>query len=353
MSHLIRPLLRPHYLIPFGIGTTGGFLYRQYFGQDSNSRATGLNPHTFTPYTLVSKQPVSSTSSIFTLQPLYDTPPLPGSGGVASEVAKSSIWSIQIKQPQLQIARAYSPIPSTTLPSSEEHHYASLSDIRLLVRAEPKGEMSGYIHALPQNSNVEVRGPHVEYAIPDNVEEILFLAGGTGIAPAMQVASMIVGGRKGRITILWANRRREECTGGKNETNATSTNAKRNWKSMIGLESIQAPEGVDRQEPGLIVQELNRVEMLSTNNGQDLPSMSVQYYVDEEKSFIKPSDVQSRISASPPSAEGKRFVLVSGPDGFVDYWAGKKVWAEGREGQGPLGGELRKMDLRGWKVHKL
>lgn len=219
--------------------------------------------------------------------------------------------------------------------------------------------MSGYIHALPLNSNIEVRGPHVEYAITDDVEDILFLAGGTGIAPAMQVAGAIAARRKGRINILWASRRREECLGGVSERTGASIAAKRSWKSMIGLEATQASAGIDKQEPGLIVQELNRLQMLSTHNGQDPASISVQYFVDEEKSFIKPSDVLSHISISPPSnlstgAEGgKKLIIISGPDGFVDYWAGKKVWADGREVQGPLGGELGRMDLGGWKVHKL
>ena len=40
-------------------------------------------------------------------------------------------------------------------------------------------------------------------------------------------------------------------------------------------------------------------------------------------------------------------------DGFIEYWAGRKLWVDGREVQGPLGGVLGKMDLKGWSVVKL
>ncbi|KAI9753480.1 MAG: mitochondrial peripheral inner membrane protein [Lichina confinis] len=184
------------------------------------------------------KEPVSSTSAIFTLrhergstsaqqQQLPETQtPWP----------QRAIWSVQIKQPQLQIARSYTPLPplpTSTLsesadPTSTAAPYnptagTGLDEIRLLIRREREGEVSGYLHNLPVGSTVELRGPHIEYEIADDVENIVFLAGGTGIAPALQAAHCIVGKAedtthksvmgKPQIHVLWANRRRDDCLG--------------------------------------------------------------------------------------------------------------------------------------------
>lgn len=52
------------------------------------------------------------------------------------------------------------------------------------------------------------------------------------------------------------------------------------------------------------------------------------------------------------AAKGKNLFLISGPDGFVSAFAGPKVWAHGRERQGPVGGvvlALMKGHPKTWK----
>lgn len=39
----------------------------------------------------------------------------------------------------------------------------------------------------------------------------------------------------------------------------------------------------------------------------------------------------------------KKLILISGPDGFVAYHAGPKVWSAGKCEQGGLGGNLREV----------
>ena len=82
-----------------------------------------------------------------------------------------------MKQPQLQIGRSYTPLPPT-----QQAEFAG--GLRFLIRREPPGEFSTYLHKLPISANIKLRGPQIEYKIPKDVDEILFLAGGTGIAPA-------------------------------------------------------------------------------------------------------------------------------------------------------------------------
>jgi hypothetical protein len=100
---------------------------------------------------------------------------------------------------------------------------------------------------------------------------------------------------------------------------------------------------------GVIVNELDALKERSKAAARGL---SVQYYVDDEKTLIRPSDLEKRIACASEET-GSRLVLVSGPTGFIEYWAGKKRWEGGREAQGPLGGVLGKMDLKDWKVFKL
>ena len=53
--------------------------------------------------------------------------------------------------------------------------------------------------------------------------------------------------------------------------------------------------------------------------------------------------------------DGVKLIMISGPDGFVRLWAGKKVWMGGKEVQGPLGGYFANFNLasRGWRIWKL
>ncbi|XP_014558075.1 hypothetical protein COCVIDRAFT_95509 [Bipolaris victoriae FI3] len=332
-------------LIVLGSSALGGAAYR--LAKPADASDATLNPHTFTPYTLVSKEPVSSTSAIFTLR---------NSNGVSDaeslkEVSKRSVWSVQIKQPQLQIARAYTPLPRTT--DSTKTGDDDLGGMRLLIRQETGGEVSTYLHRLPEQSTIELRGPNTELKLPRDIIEVVFLAGGTGIAPAMQVAQAL-GRRTGsKMHILWANRKREECVGGVSDDSGQDQGGQDRigwWKSLFGFH-VQAPlvEPPSATEKGAIVTELDALKKRSEAATKGL---TVNYYVDEEKTFIQPGEIEQKIRRRREEA-GSRLIIVSGPDGFIEYWAGRKLWANGTEVQGPLGGQLSRMDLGEWKVVKL
>ncbi len=83
----------------------------------------------------------------------------------------------------------------------------------------------------------------------------------------------------------------------------------------------------------------------------------VDYLVDETGTFIDARTVQRllRSDTTQPTASnaGKKVVFVSGPEGFVSYWAGPKQWMNGHEVQGPLGGVLSTLDTSGWTIVKL
>lgn len=323
-----------------------------YVRSQQDSKSATLNSFKFAHYELVSREPVSSTSSIFTLRPTK-----PGQNKEVYEAAwKTGVWSITFKQPQLQIGRDYTPLPPVQrAPGDAEGQSEDDESLRFLIRRDPYGEMSRYLHTLNLGTKIEIRGPQIECAIPADVRDILFIAGGTGIAPALQSAYTLLrrtgDGNKPRIHILWANRRRDDCLGGLNDSLADASAASW-WSKLFGSknntpQSVAAPGDL---ATGLIVKELEALK------AQYPGQITVDYFVDEEKTFIsKKSILDFTDSTSSPSdsTRGGKMILVSGPEGFINYMAGPKVWAQGMELQGPLEGIIKELDLKGWDVWKL
>ena len=350
------------YILVFSAAFGGAVAYRRY----RNPTLTDiLNPQTFTPFKLVSKESVSPTCSIFTFRA-----PHVSHHGSFDQNLWNGVWSVQIKQPQLQIARAYTPLPPSHVSSvgTSEDAHEDAQDLRVLIRKEPKGEVSGYLHKLPEGAAVEFRGPNIEYVLPKDVEEVVFLAGGTGIAPALQVAHSLLEatteakhGAKPRVHILWACRKREDCLGGLSESGSRQkATAGSTWSTMLGSSgTTPAGDGVTNSHGrSRIVEEL---EAFKTRHPDQI---SIDYFVDEEKRFITVEHIQRRITPRTSDTrtdpglradgiQSNKFILVSGPDGFVDYYAGPKKWEGGKEVQGSLGGALARLNLQEWQVWKL
>ena len=332
-------------LAAVGVAAAGIGAYIRKSQQDGPST---LNPLAFAKYTLIAKEPVSSTGSIFTLKP-----PKPDLNSTVYEAAwQTGVWSVMFKQPQLQIGRDYTPLPATATDNQDE------DVLRFFIRKDAFGEMSRYLHGLGIGSVVEMRGPKIEYKIPKQTQEILFIAGGTGIAPALQAGHTLLRRtdetRKPRIHILWANRRREDCVGGLNDTSAKSRGPRGFW--FFGPRTSPAsPDPVldaqrDTAAQSLVVRELEALKLKYP--GQ----VTVDYFVDEENTFIEKQDIlafTNSIHQSGSRLPKNKMILVSGPEGFISYMAGPKLWAQGTEVQGPLRGIISELDLRDWATWKL
>ncbi|KAL8877694.1 MAG: hypothetical protein Q9192_008619, partial [Flavoplaca navasiana] len=271
-----------------------------------------------------------------------------------------------IKHPLLTIARLYTPIPTILRDPyahalGEKANYQSLNpqdnQLRFLIRNHPEGELSRFLSRLQPGARVELRGPYQEFEIPDNLEQVVFLAGGTGISPALQMADTLLSGRseapKPKMTILWANRLAEDCKGGLIEPPQHHEGFfQQAWQKIFGSDVSLT---VSRPLPGLedspIVRELSTLELRHPGN------FRVGYFADDQQRFVTEGDIkaQTRNENQRLSDEksGKKLIMVSGPDGFVEHFAGPKVWKEGRELQGKLGGVLGKMQLSDWGVWKL
>jgi NAD(P)H-flavin reductase len=371
--------IRPWHALFAALTLAGGYLL-----VDPPQRRKSLNDETFSPYKIITREQVSSTSFILTVQPSDEM-----SSIEAAELCKRAwnhgLWYVELKQPQLQIAREYTPIPPRYdgLSSSEA---ASPSSMRFFVRAINGGEMSTYLSRLSVGDVVHVRGPHFNPEIhkllglpgcanalfnhhdgtvtthtdPDSPSKVVFLAGGTGIAPALQTINSLLNdvptGAKPKITLLWANRKREEVQ-------LPNGDASRGgWLDTFTrpfARNTVKPNTVDEtlQGPSLIAQQL--VEMRRIHGD----CLQIQVLFDEEGFFIGEQHIKQLLGLGSPDtgrfvvrrdegipvgSQGDTYnlLLVSGPDGFIDTYAGPKVWRNGRQEQGPVGGVIGRIEAR-------
>ena len=258
------------------------------------------------------------------------------------------------KQPQLQIGRDYTPLPEAQLDGHGEGDDDGC--LRFLIRRDAFGEVSRYLHALELGAPIELRGPRILCPIPSSVRDILFVAGGTGIAPALQACHTLLSRandddndddihkkKPRRIHILWASRKREDCLGGVSDTKTQAP-----WLSRFLGRSV-APVQTPPDLASPIVRELEMLKLRYPCR------VTVDYFVDEENTFIGEqaiSDYTKSTDTQDTSSKSK-LILVSGPDGFISSMAGPKVWAQGMELQGPLQGIIKHLGLNDWLVWKL
>lgn len=279
-----------------------------------------------------------------------------------AEAWRTGVWSVQVMQPELQIARSYTPLPPIEGTEPEQ--------LRLFVRQEPQGEVSTFLHKISRGTIVNLRGPRVEYEIPEDVDEILFLAGGTGIAPALQVAHTLFNHRikstedGPELRILWANRRREDSINGLDPLSSQQAQAgfvpktrklAYEWQGEPPSQSKQTIEEGAAPSQSSQTRLVKEVESVKARHGS---KVIVDYFIDEEGSYISENLLRTYLSgidqtANQDGTPRRKVVLVSGPEGFVNIFAGPKTWQDGRELQGPLGGLLKKIDPPGWEIWKL
>ncbi|KAI9800390.1 MAG: hypothetical protein M1825_004160 [Sarcosagium campestre] len=377
----------------------------------ASSRAGYESTHVFAPYTLVDRTILAPTLSILTLDPANRhtiTPPQ------RNHPIPDGIHSIDIAHPQLTIYRSYTPLPTT-----ETLSFTDARTTRILVRHAAGGELSRYLHSLAVGAKVSLRGPRLEYSLPlspqDAPADILFIAGGTGIAPALQVAALAK--KNSRIAILWASRSRQECQGAPVEPKSRPWWRWQPW----GAARVQAPVQDNGAEPNDIVRALetfrlgpspssspsSEVDPVHTITTAGRHLTTVRYFIDSEGSFIDKAALQDALHHFDSTAtfkpdttlrfrnipnanftddytknddnhnsneenkqddkdtvhreetpkRKKKIILVSGPEGFVASIAGRKRFETGRgaDAQGPLGGLLADLavDRLGWEVWKL
>lgn len=336
------------------------------------TRSKRLNEDTFIPYTITSRETVSPSSFIFTISPRNKDPSppylLPGTSSW-----RYPLWSVEFKQPEVQIARHYTPL----VPFDGEVNGGPVGsgggDLRFYVRAIGGGEMSTYLSRLGVGRDIWLRGPHPGFDVTKRLgsrKRVVFLAGGTGIVPGLQVAEAVLGANNdAQVDLLWAVRKREELHAGH-----PMQQKKAWWKFWAESKpvevdaSLEAPSPVARQLKEMKHKYGSRLRIqvgideehtqfqkshlhqaiTSKNTDSPLPSAVAtansacrlhSQALHETASEFEPRPTSScecpPNNAAPP---GKNLFMVSGPEGFVSHYAGAKEWLQGQQVQGRVGG---------------
>jgi hypothetical protein len=176
-----------------------GFAVGYYRGLNSSRSGSIFDPPRFTAFTITQREVVSPTSILVVIR--RSLPPNSIPSDPYGESWRRGPWSVEIKQPQLQIARSYTPLP----PSEDDQP----GDLRFLIRREQKGEMSGYLWGLKEGDTMWLRGPKQEYELGEEISDVVFVAGGTGIAPALYT-DILGESKEGGLSGRWKTKRNIE-----------------------------------------------------------------------------------------------------------------------------------------------
>ncbi|KAJ3947258.1 mitochondrial peripheral inner membrane protein [Colletotrichum fioriniae] len=416
-----------------GIAWDAQWLFPSTPQSNDPAEQTALGPaRKFIPFDVVAREQVSPTSFILTLK----APPSHSSSNVASVSSLWDIfdlWCVEVKQPQIQVAREYTPLPPIPGSSYDE------DTLRLYVRAVRGGEVSTYLSRLapPSSSSsssdgtatkgdkVELRGPHGEFDLRSRLgkrgDRVVFLAGGTGIASALQAAHAVLPLADGpSMTIFWAVRSRDEIreqlAGGHavpSQVKPSSSSSSGSWwnpfssspknapgsqaEALLSADTLAAPSPISRDllalkvkygdrldvrvvvdQEGTAVREADLAAALTLQSSPRTSAGTTPTHAVEgckfhsqtahfgmvdgapnagKRSLFKQDDCAC--SADDAAPRGKNLFVVSGPEGFVQAYAGAKLWRDGGQLQGPVGGMLGAMQrrnpdiLKDWIVLKL
>ncbi|KAI8958210.1 hypothetical protein F5Y11DRAFT_336851 [Daldinia sp. FL1419] len=375
--------------------------------QDSATKNAPMNTTSFSPFAIISKEQVSPTAFVLNVRAEQGQN---GENSMLKRCWEHGLWSVEIKQPQLQIARHYTPLPplasQQAAGGNSQGQGGEGEELRFLIRKVDGGEMSTYLSKLRVGEKIYLRGPHLGFDVARRLgetgENVVFLAGGTGIAPALQVARRVledpVGGRKegGKptVSILWANRYAADALGRRQQDSQSSGSSKsRPWFGRSSTTAVSSA-GDEPEVESSLARQIRDLQLKHPNNFQ------ISYFIDEERHFIEEQDLRFALTSSSSSSSqsptpvpvstsctwhspsqlialpddndvgrrtypctclrnkdkndknnassaqakaGADLICVSGPDGFVAAYAGPKRWFGGTERQGPVRGILGQM----------
>ncbi|GAA5837241.1 hypothetical protein JCM9279_005628 [Rhodotorula babjevae] len=137
-----------------------------------------LAPDRWTDVEIKSVTPLAPETSLFKLDvPRSVLPP-----AFTGDPDARPILSLFVKEPNLQIQRAYTPL------SASSFNQSGPAELDLVIKRYPDGEASRYIHRLGPGDEMSVRGPSCTWFYrPQDWDEVVFVVGGTGVTPAHQL----------------------------------------------------------------------------------------------------------------------------------------------------------------------
>ncbi|GAA5858720.1 hypothetical protein JCM8547_004955 [Rhodosporidiobolus lusitaniae] len=280
-----------------------------------------LSVDRWTPVKIRSITPLTPETSLFRLEvPKSVFPAVLGEKG---DPSARPVLSLFVKEPSLQIQRAYTPLSATSFDPSGP------TTLDLVIKRYPDGETSRYLHRLQPGDEMIVRGPAVTWFYrPQDWDEVVFVVGGTGVSPACQLladtlssssASASSASPSPALSIVYASPSPSRILL-KPELDALSSQAGKDVKVQYLVDNLDPETGKKGLPEGVLVGMLDKKKL-------------------------------EKVIGKGGRGDGKRrVVVVCGPEGMVNAVAGPR----GRNfSQGPVGGILGELGYKQGEVVKL
>ena len=387
-------------------------------GEDSSDL---LNPEEFHKFIVTHKEKIDDDHYIIEITPkFFHWEYSHGTDPEGKSLWKGDkFWSVEIKQPDINVVRSYTPLPLYYLKSEytrsgekepllkvinpEIDEYDRHGTMCLYVKRYNDGEVSKYITDRNVGEELELRGPNIEYKFPyhplhklhkrpifkdlpskveaDNmietvkrvnnlpdVDNIVFYAAGTGIAPILQVLfskkpylghvdihySARHPGELGilqRFLLFLDKLDRINITYHYDDQPKTVLNAKD--IKPPGIPNYITPKTLEEKSKFLTGDEIEQLRLQKEQQGKsfdsDMTTKLVQKPEDRGEVFESGLHQASKTIQLPKKTAS--LAIVCGPEGFVDYVAGSKDLV--RNKQGPISGLLGDKNWDNSNVYKL
>ncbi|KIJ70330.1 hypothetical protein HYDPIDRAFT_105040, partial [Hydnomerulius pinastri MD-312] len=285
-----------------------------------------LNPSHFTPATLVDSVPTSADTKLLTLS----VPPelLPHN----DMEAFVPIWSVFIKDDDIQVERPYTPLEGV-----DEN-----GRMKFWIKKYEHGEVGRWLHSKQAGDSIEMRGPVKTWSRSwkdNDWDEIIMISGGTGITPFYQLLHGLFNTNdtpfNGRLTLLHGSRTSADLPPPlmMNHLTTLAQQKPSQFKLRLFVDSSTG-SAADQSLP---------IERGRIGKGAIQDALHLTQSTSWWGRFFKPS-------TTPFTAERKVLVMICGPEPMVTAIAG----AYGRNySQGKVGGVLGELGLQSHQVWKL
>ncbi|EGO01712.1 hypothetical protein SERLA73DRAFT_177164 [Serpula lacrymans var. lacrymans S7.3] len=310
-----------------GIGIAAYFLLPDESRSAPTYRSKSLAPSHFTPTTLISTAVSGPDTKLLTLAVPPELVPTNGRQSLAP------IWSIFIKDDDIQVERQYTPLEGI---DNNGH-------MKLWIKKYEKGEVGRWLHSKNIGDSIEIRGPLTTWPwTEDHWDEIVMISGGTGLAPFYQlvhnVMSENLAKNKTRYTLLHSSKTRADLPPSTMLQPLLEQAAKHSDKFRLeffvdSLEGLQNPNLPDNK---ILVGRIDK-SAIQSSLGMDNSYSWWQKLLTGATAPLKPPDK-------------KILFLVCGPEPMISAIAGPY----GRNfSQGAVGGIIGEMGYKPHEVWKL
>ncbi|KAG6831139.1 hypothetical protein H0H92_012564 [Tricholoma furcatifolium] len=180
------------------LGLSYYFFYPDASRSAPTLATTPLSPSHFTPSKVTSNEISGPDTKL--LEVVVPPELLPRNTTDDPNSPFSPIWSIFIKDDEIQVERPYTPLEGID------------ADGRMLfwIKKYPRGEVGRWLHSKAPGETIELRGPLKTWQWKENEwDEVIMISGGTGITPFYQLFHSVISrfsDTSTRFTLLHASR---------------------------------------------------------------------------------------------------------------------------------------------------